>query len=144
MGRRAGWRRALVEVGVDAPSSWEVDGNFDLEGGRAAGHALLAAHPELTAVFASSDEMAMGVILAARAAGRRVPEDLSVIGVDGHPHGELVGLTTVAQDAFQQGQDAALVLLQMVLGERAPEAVTYPTRLVRRSSTAGPRTVAES
>lgn len=141
MGRRAGWRRALREVGVDAPPSWEVDGNFDLEGGRSAGHALLAAHPDLTAVFAASDEMAMGVILAARDLGLRVPDDLSVIGVDGHPFGELVGLTTIAQDAFQQGQDAALVLLQMVLGERAPESVTYPTRLVARSSTARPRAV---
>ncbi|PJI86742.1 LacI family DNA-binding transcriptional regulator [Luteimicrobium subarcticum] len=139
-GRREGWRRALAEAGVDGPPTWVVDdAEFDLAGGRAAAHRLLAARPELTAVFAASDELAMGVVLAARDRGLRVPDDLSVVGVDGHPHGELVGLTTVSQDAFSQGHDAAVGLLGMVVGERAPESVTYPTRLVVRESTSAPR-----
>jgi DNA-binding LacI/PurR family transcriptional regulator len=138
-GRREGWLRAMREVGVEPEPGWEVDGNFDLAGGRASGMRLLRRHPEVTAVFAASDEMAMGVVLAARELGLRVPEDLSVIGVDGHPHGVLIGLTSIAQDAFQQGRDAALVLLQMIVGERVPESVTYPTRLVERGSVSSPR-----
>jgi DNA-binding LacI/PurR family transcriptional regulator len=129
----------MREVGVEPQPGWEVDGNFDLAGGRASGMRLLRRNPEVTAVFASSDEMAMGVILAARELGLRVPEDLSVIGVDGHPHGALVGLTSITQDAFAQGHAAALGLLQMVVGETSPRSVTYATRLVERGSVASPR-----
>ena len=60
--------------------------------------------------------------------------------VDGHDLGELVGLTTVAQDAYQQGFDAALLLLEMINGAPVPESITYPTELVRRGSTAPPGT----
>jgi DNA-binding LacI/PurR family transcriptional regulator len=138
-GRRDGWLRALREVGVEPEPGWEVDGNVDLAGGRASGMRLLRRHPETTAVFAASDEMAMGVALAAGELGLRIPEDLSVVGVDGHPHGVLIGLTSMAQDAFQQGHDAALVLLRMIVGEHVAETVTYPTWLVERQSVASPR-----
>jgi len=93
----------------------------------------------VTAVFAASDEMAMGVILAARDLGLRVPEDLSVIGVDGHDLGELVGLTTMAQAAVDQGVTAATLLLDMLTGTPVPAAVVYPTTLVERRSTGPPR-----
>ncbi len=53
-----------------------------------------------TAVFAASDEMAIGTILAARDFGLRVPYDLSVTGIDGHELGEVIGLTTIDQDAL--------------------------------------------
>ena len=56
--------------------------------------------------------------------------------VDGHDLGELVGLTTIAQVAYQQGFDAALLLLEMINGAPVPESLTYPTELVRRGSTA--------
>jgi DNA-binding LacI/PurR family transcriptional regulator len=115
-----------------------VTGYFDIEGGRESTATLLEQAPELTAIFAASDEMAMGTLLAARDAGLRVPEDLSVIGVDGHEVGELLGLTTIAQPAVQQGGDAARLLLAMIAGGEAPDASTtlYPTHLVVRTSTA--------
>jgi DNA-binding LacI/PurR family transcriptional regulator len=81
----------------------------------------------------------MGVILAARDLGLRVPEDLSVIGVDGHDLGELVGLTTMAQAALDQGATAATLLLDMITGAPVPQAVVYPTTLVERGSTGPPR-----
>src|SRR5690606_37086557 len=105
-------------------------------------HDALPICPDVTAVFAASDEMAMGAILAARDRGLRVPEDLSVVGGDGHDLGGLVGLTTIAQDAYQQGFDAALLLLDMINGAPVPESLTYPPELVRRRSTAPPRPVA--
>ncbi|BDZ49298.1 hypothetical protein GCM10025867_15390 [Frondihabitans sucicola] len=57
-----------------------------------------------TAVFAASDEMAFGAMLAIRQAGLRVPEDISVVGIDGHAYGETLGLTTFAQDPTAQGR----------------------------------------
>jgi len=133
--RSAGWRAALAEAGVVADPALEVYGHFDVEGGRAATLELLAVAPDVTAVFAASDEMAMGAILALRASGRRVPEDVSVIGVDGHDLGELVGLTTMAQPANEQGAAAAEIVLDMIGGASPPPELIYPTVLVERTST---------
>ena len=116
-----------------------ANGGFDVEGGRSSTRELLRRRPDVTAIFAASDEMAMGAILAARDLGLDVPGDLSVIGVDGHDLGELVGLTTIGQDAYQQGADASMLLMEMINGAPVPESLTYPTHLVRRTSTARPR-----
>jgi DNA-binding LacI/PurR family transcriptional regulator len=136
--RRAGWRQALVAAGLTPDEELVVQGDFELEAARAATLGLLRAHPDVTAVFAASDEMAMGVVLAARALGLRVPDDLSVIGVDGHELGELIGLTTIAQPVQAQGTTAARLLLAMITGESAPNQVIFPTDLVVRTSTAPP------
>jgi LacI family transcriptional regulator, repressor for deo operon, udp, cdd, tsx, nupC, and nupG len=68
-----------------------------------------------------------------------VPEDLSVVGIDGHDLGELVGLTTVSQDASGQGSQAARLLLDLIAGRGEPSLVVHPTVLVERASTAAPR-----
>ena len=62
-----------------------------------------------------------------------------MIGIDGHDLGELVGLTTIAQSAQDQGTTAATLLLGMITGNSAPEQVIFPTSLVVRTSTAPPR-----
>ncbi|HEY3336880.1 MAG TPA: LacI family DNA-binding transcriptional regulator [Propionicimonas sp.] len=133
--RAAGWRDALTDAGIDVDPTLEDHGHFDVAGGRASMHRLLKRVPDLTAVFAASDEMAMGAILALRDAGRRVPEDVSVIGVDGHDLGELVGLTTMAQPASEQGATAAALVLDMIAGVGWPHDTVVQTRLVVRSST---------
>jgi len=97
--RAAGWREAMLAAGLEPSEDLEAHGHFDLEGGKVATRELLERAPDVTAIFAASDEMAMGAVLALREAGRRVPQDVSVIGVDGHDLGELVGLTTMAQQA---------------------------------------------
>ena len=137
--RRVGWRQALVAAGLTPDEGLVVQGDFELETARRATIALLREHPDVTAIFAASDEMAMGVVLAARALGLRVPDDLSVIGVDGHELGELIGLTTIAQPASAQGTAAAQLLLAMITGQPAPEKVIFPTDLLVRNSTAPPR-----
>jgi DNA-binding LacI/PurR family transcriptional regulator len=113
-----------------------VHGHFDVEGGRESMHVLMRNCPDLTAVFAASDEMAMGTILAARDLGLSIPGDLSVIGIDGHDLGELVGLTTMAQPAIEEGATAATLLLEMITGGPVPTDVVYQTTLVERGSTA--------
>ena len=133
--RRRGWRSALEAAGVPWSPDLEVHGHFDVAGGAESLRTLVGQCPGVTAVFAASDEMAMGAILAARELGLRVPEDLSVIGVDGHDLGELVGLTTMAQAAVDQGATAATLLLDMLTGTPVPHDVVYPTQLVVRGST---------
>ena len=94
--------------------------------------------PRPTAVFAGSDEMAMGAILAADDHGLRVPDDLSVIGIDDHDFAESFGLTTMAQDPFEQGAVAARILLDELGGgePRAALGALPPSSLIVRVSTA--------
>jgi DNA-binding LacI/PurR family transcriptional regulator len=84
--------------------------------------------------------MAIGSILAARDFGLRVPEDLSVIGMDGHELGEPFGLTTIDQDPRGQGALAVRLLLEEFDAGADSTVVNteYPTRFVVRRSTAVP------
>ncbi|ROS79194.1 LacI family DNA-binding transcriptional regulator [Cellulomonas sp. PhB143] len=138
LAREAGYRRALAAAGAEVSDSLVVRGGFDVAGGRASVRELLACRPDVSAVFAASDEMAMGAVLGLGDLGRRVPDDVSVIGVDGHDLGELVGLTTMVQDTYQQGVDAASLLMDLVAGGSPPRVVTFPTELLVRRSTAVP------
>jgi len=70
----------------------------------------------------------------------RIPEDISVIGIDDHPLAELTDLTTVSQPVRQQGLLAGQMVLGLLQGDDVERAVTMPTRLVIRQSTAPPRT----
>jgi LacI family transcriptional regulator, repressor for deo operon, udp, cdd, tsx, nupC, and nupG len=94
-----------------------------------------------TAVFAASDEMAMGAAHVARRAGVRVPQELSVIGIDDHEMAELYDLTTVAQPVAQQGVIAAdLITAALEEPDRPQPAIVLPTHVVVRGSTGPPRT----
>lgn len=138
--RRDGFLGAMAAAGQHVPPSWLADGRFSFAGGAAAGALLLSGSGSgrPTAVFCASDEMALGVLLAARRLGLRVPDDLSVIGIDGHEYGAVVGLTTVAQDPEAQGRVAARAVLAEVDGAR-PEAVPpAPATLVVRGTTGAP------
>jgi LacI family repressor for deo operon, udp, cdd, tsx, nupC, and nupG len=134
-----GWRTTLADAGIGADDDLVQADRDGVAGGRASAAALLARRPDVTAVFAASDELAMGVVLAARDRGLRIPADLSVVGVDGHALGELVGLTTVEQPAAEQGSAAARALLDLVVGRRVASELIFPTRLVVRTSTGPPR-----
>ena len=119
---------------------------LSIPGGFAQGLALLA-DPQTrpTAIFAGSDEVAIGVIIAARQLGIRVPAQLSVVGIDGHELAEMFGLTTLEQDPRGQGALAVdLVMGELTAGERTPETMPKhawrpcPVRLVVRSSATAP------
>ena len=101
---------------------------------------LLSLREPPTAVYAHSDEVAVGAMRTLRRAGLRIPEDISVIGIDDHPLAELTDLTTVSQPVRQQGLLAGQMVLGLLQGDDIERAVTMPTRLVIRQSTAPPRT----
>jgi DNA-binding LacI/PurR family transcriptional regulator len=132
--RRAGWLQALDAHGL-APGR-EIHGDWTPESGYQAGREL-AAHDDVTAVFAANDSMALGVLKALHEQGRRVPEAVSVVGFDDVPEAAYFwpGLTTVRQDFRELGEHAVELVVRALAGEVQPslELVT-PTLVVRDSA----------
>ncbi len=140
--RRRGYETALRAAGIPVRPDLVVPADFTIDGGvHAAGQLLADQWGAPTAIFAASDELAIGAIIAAGRRGLRVPADLSVIGVDGHELGELFGLTTVDQFADRQGRDAAAALIAGLEGVTALPVTTaeLPFTIVTRTSTGQPR-----
>lgn len=142
-GRRLGYEEALTAAGLDLDARLVVDGPHGIDGGASAMAELLSRPVRPTAVLAEFDELAIGALWSLRRAGLRVPEDVSVVGIDDHEMAAFVDLTTVAQDVREQGQIAARLLLQQLGAipaspEDGPEQIVVPTRLVLRGTTAPP------
>lgn len=137
--RRLGYRKELLDAGIPADPQLDIDSDFTVAGGTRATEELLRRGEPPTAIFAACDEMAMGAMTTLRLAGLRVPEDISVIGIDDHDLAGAVGLTTVAQPVTEQGRLAAGMLLDQLCGtfpdDRELAPVILPTRLVVREST---------
>ncbi|MBE1537153.1 LacI family DNA-binding transcriptional regulator [Actinomadura algeriensis] len=136
-----GYRTALERAGIEVDRGLVRYGDFHHEGGFARTRELLALPDRPTAIFAGSDQQAMGAYQAARLAGLRVPEDLSVVGFDDLPTCEWLSppLTTVRQPLEEMGRVAARTLLQLLDG-RPPltPRVELATELRVRASTAPP------
>jgi LacI family transcriptional regulator, repressor for deo operon, udp, cdd, tsx, nupC, and nupG len=106
--RTAGYRTVLADAGLEARPQWLRDGEFTPDGARHTVTELLTADAEPpTALFCQSDEMAFGALGALRALGLRCPEDVSVVGLDGHELAATFDLTTVAQPVQDLGACAA-------------------------------------
>ncbi|MGW2741868.1 LacI family DNA-binding transcriptional regulator [Streptomyces sp. NPDC001450] len=114
--RLRGYREALALAGLDAQPSWVAEGDFTEESGRRAMAQLLERHPEIDGVLAASDTTAVGALETLRAAGRRVPEDVAVIGFDDFPLAERTEprLTTVRQPLEDIGRTMVQLLLQEI------------------------------
>ncbi|MGH8963590.1 MAG: LacI family DNA-binding transcriptional regulator [Jatrophihabitantaceae bacterium] len=134
--RLAGYRDALTEAGLEPAERRVAEGDFTVEGGASAMTALLASDPELDAVFAASDLMALGAMQVLAGNGRRVPEDVAVVGFDDVREARLSApaLTTIRQPIDRLGHTMAAVLLSRINGEQTPRTTVLPTELVRRAS----------
>jgi DNA-binding LacI/PurR family transcriptional regulator len=134
--RLRGWAQTLKAAGRHVPDA--VRGDWSARSGYEAGQEL-ARDKSVTAIFVANDQMAVGLLLALQEAGRRVPEDVAVVGFDDIPESAYLfpPLTTVRQDFRQIGRNAAdLLLQQMSAPGEAPISRTLPVELVvRRSST---------
>jgi DNA-binding LacI/PurR family transcriptional regulator len=138
-GRSNAYYAALHDAGLPIDDRLAVTVDWGgTEGADAMGRLLGLRNPP-TAVYAHSDEVALGAIRTLRRAGLRVPEDISVIGIDDHQLAELTDLTTVRQPVRQQGELAAHMLLGLLRGEETERSIVVPTQLVIRRSTAPPR-----
>jgi LacI family transcriptional regulator len=139
--RLDGYRAALEAAGLDVDRELLRQGDFYHESGFAGGASLLDAGQPPTAIFASSDQMALGVHEAVRQRGLRVPDDVSVVGFDDLPEVRWSSppLTTVRQPLSEMGQLAARTVLRLAAGERIESLrVELATDLVVRDSTAPP------
>jgi DNA-binding LacI/PurR family transcriptional regulator len=135
--RREGFQAAMGAAGVPVPPEWMMRRPHGRDAARVAAAELLAQDTRPTAVFATSDVQAIGVLEAAQAAGVPVPEQLSVIGFDNVEAAGYTGLTTVAQPLEEIGSLGADLLLRAVSGE-AVSSRRMPLEIVQRSSTAPP------
>ncbi|MGC1215364.1 MAG: LacI family DNA-binding transcriptional regulator [Micromonospora sp.] len=131
---------ALAERGLRCPPEWVVESDWTAAGAARDIMPVLNGPSRPTAVVAASDEMALGVLGAARRSGLAVPEDLSVIGVDDYVLSEALDLTTVRQDVLCQGRRTGEALMRQLMGD-GPAAVdeVMPVQLVVRGSTAPPQ-----
>lgn len=138
--RRVGYHSALEAAGITPSPELELPAAFTVADGVVAGRMMLSRAKPPTAVFAMSDEMAFGVLKAAREHGRNVPGDLSVVGFDDHELADVVELTTIAQPVRRVGAVAARLLLdRLVPGAGVePEHIELPTHLVVRGTTGRP------
>jgi LacI family repressor for deo operon, udp, cdd, tsx, nupC, and nupG len=115
-----------------------INGDFSVDSGVVAGERLLGRKDPPTAIFCFNDEMAMGVLFTARRRNVRVPDDLSIVGVDDIRYTRYADppLTTVSQPMREMGQTAVRILLGILSGgEKPPEQITLPHTLVIRAST---------
>ena len=110
--RRRGFENELAEHGVELPDDLVVDGHFSVEGGHAAMSTLIDARLPPTAVFAMSDEMAFGALMAFGERSLQPGVDISIMGVDDHEFAQVVGLTTIRQPVAGHGSTAARMLIE--------------------------------
>ncbi|MFJ1969234.1 LacI family DNA-binding transcriptional regulator [Streptomyces sp. NPDC087903] len=135
--RLRGYQEALAAAGLEADPSWVAESDFTQESGRRAMAELIRRHPEIDGVLAASDTTAVGALEALHAAGRRVPDDVAVIGFDDFPLAEQTEprLTTVRQPLEEIGRAMVRLLLEeMKEPAMAWRHVILRTDLVLRES----------
>ena len=144
--RQLGWRESLQEQGLPAADRQVVNGDWSATSGEEGLYRLLEQEPDLDAVFASNDQMALGVLHAAHRLGRRVPEELAVVGVDNIAESSHFwpALTTVDQPLGDAGGLAVREIVNTIRRARsarrgqeastAPRTLLQPQLIVRESS----------
>jgi DNA-binding LacI/PurR family transcriptional regulator len=137
--RLSGWRAALAAAGAKVPGP--LPGDWSARSGYLAGRRL-ARLRSVTAVFAANDQMSLGILRAMHEAGRRVPEDVSIVGFDDIPEAAYLTppLTTIRQDFAEVGRRSLnLMLSQLASGTRMDARLVVPAQIVIRRSTMPPR-----
>lgn len=140
--RQESFLRTLLEAGISVPAEYLIESDYaDLQA-ETAGRRLLALPEPPTAIFASSDDVAIGLLRAAHSMGLRVPDDVSIIGFDDVPQVANLrpSLTTVRQPLQAMGAAAAQIVSDLARGRKPPEPQPcFPTTLIVRDSTAPPQ-----
>ncbi|HEU0239463.1 MAG TPA: LacI family DNA-binding transcriptional regulator [Micromonosporaceae bacterium] len=138
--RSDGFRAAYLAAGVRLDRAHFIEGDFTFDCGRFAVKQAIAAGIEFDSIFAHNDLSAGGAIQAVRESGRRVPDDIAVVGFDDVPAALHTDppLTTIRQPLREMGATAARMVLSQLAGARLPEEPNViPTTLVVRRSTVG-------
>lgn len=137
--RKAGYIRALNERGIHYDSSLEKIGHFDKNLGYIAMKELLQERPDITAVFAENDLMALGAMKAIKEKNLKIPEDIAVVGFDDAEFAEVIdpSLTTVKKYRTMMGKEAAILMLELLNNKnnKKYKQIVLPTKLMIREST---------
>jgi LacI family transcriptional regulator len=133
--RLHGFRKVVEKAGI---ASIVGEADFHFEKSEQVTKDLLNQHPSIDGIFASSDVTAAGAMKAVNRMGKRVPEDIQIIGYDGIPFGEMLvpSLTTIAQPIYEMGATAARLLIKLI--EKKPIEGSYfelSTNLIVRETT---------
>jgi DNA-binding LacI/PurR family transcriptional regulator len=134
--RLTGYVDTLAERGLPLAPQLIANGQFTLTSGYSAMQQLLAVNPSIDGVFAASDLTALGVVRALAANGRRVPDDVAVVGFDdiGEAAAASPALTTIRQPIAEIGRTMADLLLRRIAGEQPTRVTILPVELVRRET----------
>ena len=126
--RQLGWEAALTARGVCPDPQWMSDGDWTAASGEHGLYRLLERCPDLDAVFASNDQMALGALHAAHRLGRRVPDDLAIVGVDNVPEAAHYWppLTSVRQRLLEVGGLVVRELDRLIQSAQRPEIGPRP------------------
>lgn len=138
--RLAGYRDALADAGIAVDEGLIATGDFTQAGGEAAMERLLRDQPDLDAVFCASDLMAVAALGVLQAAGRRVPDDVAVVGYDDSPMATTTRppLTSVRQPIEEMGREMVHLLAGGIeQNGRVPRHIVLATELIARASSAG-------
>ncbi|MCS5713370.1 LacI family transcriptional regulator [Herbiconiux sp. CPCC 205716] len=135
--RGAGFSAGLSDRGIDPSRLHRVTAPYSFEGGREGVRRMLAQHPEIDALFACTDNQAIGALFECHDLGRVVPDDLLICGFDDISWASRItpGLTTLRQDAAAMARSAFEQLVDRVANGGAPRVEVFPVNLVRRGST---------
>lgn len=135
--RFTGYRRALKEAGLNIQDCPVITSDVSFRGGTTIGHKLLKDHTDVTAVFAMADVVAMGIMKTMHQFGKVIPDDLSVIGFDDLSICQYTfpALTTIRQDIYRKGVEAARILIKKIDGELEMGSQTLPVELIVRDTT---------
>ena len=133
--REIGFRDALESAGLEVDERLIANGNFSIDGGDDAATQLLGLRQPPTALFALSDEMAVGAMRAARRLGIDVPGEMCIVGFDGHEFAGAIGLTSVSQPVVELGASATQALLDAVNGKPWGGDKVLDHELVERDTT---------
>jgi LacI family transcriptional regulator len=145
--RMAAWKDTLIENGIEVCDAHWVEGNWSSASGAVAFQKLLNQFPDIDAVFAANDQMALSVLQAACQNGLRIPAELGVVGFDNLNESAFFWppLTTIQQDQFHVGKVAVDEMIQIIdqgwQGEEpvGPRCVMLTPTLVQRQSSLRPR-----
>ncbi len=138
MERFRAYKDTLKKYNIPFSNKWvEIADQPTVQDGRLAMQKLLEKDSSITAVFLANDLMAIGAIRAVYEEGKRVPEDISLVGFDDIPFSETTHppLTTIRQPAYEKGQLAAELLIDYIEENKNPSSVTLPVQLIKRKST---------
>jgi LacI family transcriptional regulator, repressor for deo operon, udp, cdd, tsx, nupC, and nupG len=137
--RQAGYRKALAEKGLLVLDEWIFSNVFDLEDGKRVLRTMMYLKEAPTAVFTGSDQVAAGMIMAAKSIGKSVPDDIAIIGFDDQPICKVVepALTTIRQPIEELGKTAMEVMIDLIAFKKElnHQEILLPYDLVIRDST---------